>query len=93
MSAIGIDGATATAAALTGSTAVTSAFPASQHSAGTGTTQQTLIEGTFKVTTEGTVIPSIALVTAAAAVVAAGSFFECWRVMDNAAGAVVGEWS
>lgn len=93
MSALGVDGDTATAAALNGSTAVTSAFPASQHTAGTGTAQQTLIQGTFKVTTEGTIIPSIALATAAAAVVAAGSYFECWQIADSSSAAAVGAWS
>lgn len=35
------------------------------------------IHGTFEITTAGTIIPSIALDAAAAAVVNAGSYFEC----------------
>jgi hypothetical protein len=80
MMAIGVDGATATAAALNGAMAVTSAFPASQHTAAAATTQQSWITGTFEVTAAGTVIPSVQLANAAAAVVAAGSFFEVWRI-------------
>lgn len=80
--AVGIDGATATAAAQTGSTSVTANSPASIVSAGTGTGAQTLIEGTFEVTTAGTIIPSLALVTASAAVLAAGSYFQCTRIGD-----------
>jgi hypothetical protein len=90
--AVGIDGATNTAATQTGSTSNASTSPASIVTAGTGTAMQVSIRGTFRVTTAGTIIPSIALVTAAAAVVATGSYFRCWRAggtSDN----VLGNWS
>lgn len=45
----------------------------------TGVTMGARITGTFRVTTAGTIIPSISLVTAAAAVVIAGSCFRIWR--------------
>lgn len=81
---VGIDGATATAAAQAGSTTVatTGTSAASVVTAGTGTALQMNIRGTFEVTTGGTIIPSISLVTAAAAIVAAGSYFRCQRVGD-----------
>lgn len=80
---VGIDGATATAATRTGSTMVTASSPASAVTATTGTGMQMNIKGSFEVTTTGTLIPSIALVTANAAVVAAGSFLRFQRVGDN----------
>jgi hypothetical protein len=88
----GVDGATATAAASSNSMAVTSAFPASIVTAATGTGLQVMIKGTFRVTGAGTIIPSIALVTGATAVVAVGSFFRCRRV-GSATVTNVGQWS
>jgi hypothetical protein len=88
----GVDGATATAAAGSNSMAITAAFPASMVTAGVGTALQAYIKGTFRVTVAGTIIPSIQLVTAAAAVVAAGSFFRCRRV-GSASVTNVGQWS
>jgi hypothetical protein len=93
MYAVGIDGATATAAAQTGSTAVTAAFPASMVTAGTATAMQALVHGSFEVTTQGTVIPSIALVTAAAGIVAIGSYFRCFPMGAAATSVTVGNWS
>jgi hypothetical protein len=88
----GVDGATAAAAAGSNSMAVTATFPASMVVAAVGTGLQALIKGTFRVTVAGTIIPSIALVTAAAAVVAAGSYFRCNRI-GAAAFTNVGQWS
>jgi hypothetical protein len=90
--AVGVDGNANTAATQTGSTSNQSNSPASIVTAGTGTAMQVSIRGTFRVTTSGTIIPSIAQVNAAAAVVAAGSYFRCWRAggtTDN----VLGNWS
>ena len=92
MIAVGVDGNSATAATLTGSMAVTSAFPASQHTADTATAQQTLIRGTFEVTTAGYVIPSITLVNGSAAIVAAGSYFECTQLTASVTDTTVGTW-
>lgn len=74
----------------TGSAAVVENSAASMVTAGTGTGLTAIIEGFFDVTVTGTIIPSIALVTAAAAVVKAGSFFECERVGDTATAASTG---
>jgi hypothetical protein len=59
--------------------------------AGTGTAMTAAVKGIFKVTAGGTMIPSIALVTAAAAIVEAGSW---WRVRKLADAGVlsVGAW-
>lgn len=79
---VGADGNTATAATQTGSTtiATTGTSVASAVTAGTGTSAQMHIKGTFEVTGAGTVIPSITLVTANAAVLLAGSYFRCQRI-------------
>ena len=76
----------------TGSASVTSASVASMVSAATGTGMVAIIEGMVNVTGAGTIIPSIALVTAAAAAVKAGSFFECIRVGDTGSN-TQGSWS
>ena len=49
------------------------------------------IHGTFEITTAGTIIPSIALDVAAAAVVVAGSYFEC--IYLGPAATLGGSWS
>lgn len=49
------------------------------------------IHGTFEITTAGTIIPSIALDVAAAAIVNAGSYFECSYL--GPAAALGGTWS
>lgn len=90
---VGVDGNANTAAAQGGSTtdATTGTTPAAAITAGTGTALQMHVKGTFEVTTAGTIIPSITLLTAAAAVVAAGSYFRCQRI--GAAGMVSqGAW-
>lgn len=77
---VGVDGATATAATQTGCTAVTAATPASALTAGTGTAATLQIRGTFEITGAGTIIPSITLVTANAAVLAVGSYLCVERI-------------
>jgi hypothetical protein len=89
---VGVDGNANATATQTGSTSTNSNSPTNIVTAGTGTAMQVSIRGTFRVTTAGTIIPSIALTTAAAATVAAGSYFRCWRAggtSDN----VLGNWS
>lgn len=76
-SATGVDSSTpGTAAAQSGSlaTAVGSSTPI--VTAATGNAMAVFICGTFTVTSAGTIIPSIALTTAAAAVMKAGSFIK-----------------
>ncbi len=87
----GFDGAPSTTAfnAFTGGM-TTSVSLASQAVETTDTNLLTRIHGTFSVTTAGTLIPSIGLTTAAAAIVSAGSFFRCTRL---GASAYSGNWS
>lgn len=60
--------------------------------AGTGTALCFSVKGTFTVTVAGTIIPSFAQTTAAAAVVSIGSYFKCNRVGDTSV-VSVGQWS
>lgn len=89
---IGIDASTPTnAATQTGSWNITQQSVASIVTAGIGTAMAVEIHGTFTVTVAGTLIPAIDQVTAAAAVVAIGSYFMCERIGDT--GVVsVGQW-
>lgn len=89
---IGVDGNTATAATQTGSTMIQGQSPASQQTVGTGTTWNFRNTGTFEITAAGTIVPSVTLVTAAAGVVRAGSYFACWRIGASAAATLVGQW-
>ena len=60
--------------------------------AGTGTAVHIFIRGTFEISTGGTIIPSVKLTTANAAVVRAGSYFRTERVgLDTTT--TVGPWS
>ena len=75
-----------------GSATITSATPASMVTAAVGTGLFAEIDGMFNVTVAGTVIPSIQLVTAAAAIVQAGSYFECERIADTGVN-MIGTWT
>ena len=59
---------------------------------GTGTTGIALIKGIMRVTVAGTVIPQVSLTVAAAAIVAANSYFKVSPI-GNATVATVGNWS
>ena len=59
--------------------------------AGTSAPLRASIHGTFEITTAGAIIPSIALDVAVAAVVNAGSYFECIDLGPTAA--LGGCWS
>lgn len=90
---VGIDsGGIGNVTTITGSASVTGSSGASALTAGTGTTMWFQVEGEFDCTVAGTLIPSIALVTAVAATLVAGSYFSCLR--KAATGAVsFGNWS
>jgi hypothetical protein len=64
---------------------VTAATTGAWGSTGTGTAFVGIVRGSFKVTAAGTITPSIALDTAAAAVVKTGSFMTVTRLGSNAA--------
>lgn len=90
---VGVDGSSGAAATQTGSWSVASNSAASISTAGTGTALLLDIRGSFEVTASGTIIPSIALVTAAAASVVVGSSFRCRRTGAAGANRTQGTWS
>lgn len=89
---VGVDGNANTAATQTGSTIEASnTSPASAVTAGTGTAMTMRLRGSFKVTAAGTIVPSIGLVTAAAAIVQAGSYIRVQRLGDTSF-SLYGRW-
>ena len=81
---VGIDNATPTnAGAQGGSFSYAANSAASIITAGTGTGVGAFVRGVFRVTTAGTIVPSVALVTAAAGTVAAGGYFRARRLFDS----------
>lgn len=78
--AVGVDNAVNTAAAAVINMSNAAESTAAIVTAATNTTLQVMLRGTFRVTAGGTIIPSITLANAAAAVVAIGSYFRCRRV-------------
>lgn len=83
-SIVGIDNDTPLAAgALSGSASVTKVSVASAVTAGTGSGLIAKWRGMFRVSAAGTIIPSIALVTAAAAAVKAGSYFRVQKIGES----------
>jgi hypothetical protein len=90
---VGTDANTPTAAGTkTGSSAITSATPASMLTAGTGSAMVFQVFGTFEVTSAGTIIPSIDQVTASAAQIAIGSFMRFERMGTDSV-VSVGQWT
>ena len=57
----------------------------------TNTDLQAYLSGTFEVTAAGTIQPSVTLTTAAAAIVAIGSYFRCRRIGSDTM-TTVGQW-
>lgn len=92
--AIGIDSSSPvnTAATPTHSFSTNPQSAVSIVTGGTGAGLAVSLRGTFKITAGGTIIPSCTLVTAAAAIVKADSFFKCHQV-GTASAAVIGAWS
>lgn len=91
--AFGLDATTQTTAAAAGTS-----FSASQAATGniitaaTGTAASVLIKGIFRINAGGTIIPSIQLTTANAAVIGRNSWFKCYAVGSNTV-VSVGNWS
>ena len=79
-------------AAMTGGAAVTQQTGVSMVTAGTGTGLRALITGMFRVSAAGTIIPSGTLVTAAAALVKAGSWFRIEKIGESSETSV-GAWT
>lgn len=89
----GLDSAVDTAGTISGVAEVVATQTATNLvTASTATVLTFMARGTFEVTAAGTVIPSFAQTTAAAAVVKVGSYFRCTLIGDT--GAVsYGPWS
>lgn len=75
----------------TGSYSVTQQSNANLLAAATQTTMGFALKGTFTVTTAGTVIPSITMVTASASIVSIGSFLTIERIGSTSV-VSVGQW-
>lgn len=89
----GIDAANNTITAHSGVSEITSTVSATNTvTASTATVTTIHMRGTFEVTVAGTIIPSMAQTTAAAAVVTAGSYFTCERVGSTTV-TNVGQWT
>jgi hypothetical protein len=81
-----------TAATISGAGVEGAAFPGNIVSPSTGTEMMFNVVGTFRVSGAGTIIPSFALTTAAAATVKAGSYIEVQR-LGPAGVNYVGAWA
>jgi hypothetical protein len=82
-----------TAAAIGGSWHVIATQTAANiATAATGTALCFLVKGTFEVSVAGTIIPSFAQTTAAAAVISIGSYFRCNRIGSTSLTSI-GQWS
>jgi hypothetical protein len=78
--------------ARSGSASVASATQTNIVNGATGTGMVSITQGMFRVSTAGTIIPSVALGTAAAAVMKAGSWFRVRRV-GEASETYAGAWT
>jgi len=88
----GLDATTQSTAAAISGVASEAARTGDIVVAGTGTAVHVFIRGVFSVSVAGTIIPSVKLTTAAAAVVRAGSYFKTEKVGDSTV-TTVGPWS
>lgn len=89
----GLDSAASTTGNNTGMYWVGSTSPVNVVTVATATALGVSITGTFKVSTAGTIIPSISLTTAAAAVVEPNSYFFTTRISTSATATTYGPWS
>ena len=91
--AFGVDSTTQTAGIAAGTSTHTAiGSTGSIVTASTGTAATVFITGVFRVNATGTIIPSIALVTAAAAVINTDTWFRCYPVGTNTV-ISVGNWA
>ena len=92
----GLDSTTAGSAAATTSGVYTyesNTSPTNIVVASTGTAMWARITGLIHIGVAGTIIPSVALVTATAAVVQDGSYFRIWPIVANAGTTASNNWS
>jgi len=93
MRAVGIDNGTVAGAAYSGSYATNNISNAAIVLVSTSTAIGVSINGTFRVSVAGTIIPSFTLTTAAAAVVKPNTYFMCRRISSSATATTYGPWS
>lgn len=89
---VGYDNTLSTVTAHSGVYNPTTALATNVVIATTATSAAVLIKGIFRINGGGTIIPSIQLTTAAAAVIGANSWFKCNPIGDNNV-VSVGNWS
>lgn len=91
--AIGLDATTQnTAAALGGIWSSANAQTGNIITAAVGTAASAIVKGIFRINAGGTIIPSIQLTTAAAAVIGVDTWFKCYPIGSNTV-ISVGNWS
>jgi len=92
--AYGNDNAAETTGAATGGSwhVIATETAANVITAAAGTAMCFLVKGTFTVTVAGTIIPSFAQTTAAAAVMSIGSYFKCNRIGSTSVTSI-GQWT
>lgn len=94
--AVGVDNASPLANSggqtISGSASVSQQSETNVVGVQTGTGLQVRLSGMFRVSTEGTIIPSVSLVTAAAALVKAGSWFRIEKIGESSE-TTVGAWA
>jgi len=88
-----VAGAITVPSALSGAVLTGTTTYASAVTAGTGVTFQGNVSGVFRVTASGTIIPSVALVTAAAATVVAGTYFTIKQRSTISTDTYAGAWT
>jgi hypothetical protein len=93
MRAVGIDNGTTFGLAYSGSYATGNISNAIIVQAATTSAIGVSIDGTFRVSVAGTIIPSFTLATAAAAVVRPNTYFMCRRISSSATATTYGPWS
>jgi hypothetical protein len=91
--AFGLDATTqTTGAAIGGSFSAAAGATGNISTAATGTSYSVVIKGIFRINAAGTIIPSVQLTTASAAVVGANCWFKCNAIGTNTV-VSVGNWS
>jgi hypothetical protein len=91
--AFGLDATTqTTGAAIGGSFSAAAGATGNISTAATGTSYSVFIKGIFRINDAGTIIPSVRLTTASAAVVGANCWFKCNAIGTNTV-VSVGNWS
>jgi hypothetical protein len=90
---VGLDGTAGTAAASGGSFILSQGQTGNIVTAGTGTAMGVMIKGIIRINAGGTLIPTVTLTTAAAAIVGANSYIRLTPIGGNTGNILIGAWS